>query len=164
MVRESAPVEKRIKLHKDSLPVTFAHPNNSSARPPKIDSTTSSPPTASAAQITGSGSADSRIKFLTPDGVSSKGFLQLSQDVLLEPRSSYSSLYFPAQPVVDNLEAVRASSCSKKPTKFFSDPLRHSIKLVEEAQVSQSLILRPTQDSPSGSAPSFSVISTETPH
>ena len=155
VVRESTPVEKRIKLHKDSPPTTFAHPTNSSAQPPNIDRTTSSPPTASAAQITGSGSADSRIEFLTPHCVSSEGLIQPSHDALSEPRSSYPSLSLPAQPVVEDSEAVRASSRSKEPTKFFGDPLRHSIRLVEEAQVSQSLIRGPTQDSPSGSAPSF---------
>ena len=82
VVRESTPVEKRIKLHKDSPPTTFAHPTNSSPQPPNIDRTTSSPPTASAAQITGSGSADSRIEFLTPHRVSSEGLIQPSHDAL----------------------------------------------------------------------------------
>ena len=41
-------------------------------------------------------------------------------------------LSLPAQPVVDDSEAVRTSSRSKKATKFFGDPLRHSVKIVEE--------------------------------
>ena len=88
VVRESTPVEKSIKLHKDSPPVTFAHPTSSSAQLHNIDSTTPSPPTASAAQITGSGSAYSQIDFSTPDGVSSEGLIQTSQDALSEPRYS----------------------------------------------------------------------------
>ena len=153
VVRESIPVEKRPKLHNDSPPVTFANTTNSSAQPLISDSATLSPPTASAAQITGSGTADPWIEFLSPDGVSSEGFVQPSQNALSEP---HSSLSLPAQPVVDDSEAVRTSLRNKKPNKFFGDPLRHSIKLIEEAQMSQPHIRGPSQDLPSGSAPPFS--------
>ena len=140
VVRESNPVEKGIKLHKYSPPVRslirLVQPSN-------IDSTTSSP------------LPPLLPRLMVPDGVSSEGLIQPSQGALSEPRSSYPSLSLPAQPMVDNSEAVRASSRSKKPTKFFCDSLRHSIKLVKEAQVSQSLIGGLTQDSLSGSAPSF---------
>ena len=73
-------------------------------------------------------------------------FVQTSQNALSEPHSPYPSLSLPAQPVVDNSEAFRTSLRSKKPTKFVSDPLSHSVKLVDEAQ-----------DLPSGSALSFSL-------
>ena len=49
--------------------------------------------------------------------------------------SSYPSLSLPAQPVVDDAESVRTSHRSKKSTQFFGDPLRHSVKLVEEDQI-----------------------------
>ena len=49
--------------------------------------------------------------------------------------SSYPSLSLPAQPVVDDAESVRTSHRSKKPTQFFGDPLRHSVKFVEEDQI-----------------------------
>ena len=110
-----------------------------------MDSATLSPPTASVAQITGSVLADPRTEFLSPDGVSPEGFAQPSQNALSEPHSSYPSLALPDQPVVDDSEAVRTSLGSKTPTIFFGDPLRHSVKLVEEVQ-----------DLPSGSALPFS--------
>ena len=34
--------------------------------------------------------------------------------------------------MVDDAESVRTSHRSKKPTQFFGDPLRHSVKSVEE--------------------------------
>ena len=46
--------------------------------------------------------------------------------------SSYPSLSVPAQPVVDDAESVRTSHRSQKPTQFFGNPLRHSVKFVEE--------------------------------
>ena len=49
--------------------------------------------------------------------------------------SSYPSLSLPAQPVVDDTESIRTSYRSKKQTQFFGDPLRHSVKLVEEDQI-----------------------------
>ena len=153
MVRESTPVEKRPKLHNDSPPFTSVNTTNSSAQPLVTDSATLSPPTASAAQINGFSTADPWIEFLSSDGVSSEGSVQPSQNALSEPHSSLSP---PAQPVVDDSEAVRTSLRSKKPTKFFGDPLRHSVKLTEEAQMSQPHIRGPSKDLPSGSASPFS--------
>ena len=49
--------------------------------------------------------------------------------------SSYPSLLLPAQPVVDDAESVRTSHRTKKPTQVFGDPLRHSVKFVEEDQI-----------------------------
>ena len=49
--------------------------------------------------------------------------------------SSYPSFSLPAQPVVDDAESVRTSHRSKKPTQFFGDPLRHSVKFIEEDQI-----------------------------
>ena len=49
--------------------------------------------------------------------------------------SSYPSLSLPAQPVVDDAESVRTSHRNKKPTQFFGDPLRHSVKFLEEDQI-----------------------------
>ena len=72
MVRETTPVKKRSKLHNDSPPVTIANTTNYSAQPLNTDSAIFSPPTASAAQITSSGTADPRIELLYPDGVSSE--------------------------------------------------------------------------------------------
>ena len=56
----------------------------------------------------------------------------------LELSSSYPSLSLPAQPVADNTEPVRASHRNKKPTQFFGNPLRHSVRLVEADQVLSS--------------------------
>ena len=49
--------------------------------------------------------------------------------------SSCPSLSLAAQPVVDDAESVRMSHRSKKPTQFFGDPLRHSVKSEEEDQI-----------------------------
>ena len=148
VVRESTPVEKRPKLQYDLPPVTFANttitPQQSS-----MDSVILSPP---ASQSTYSGLADPRTEFLSPDGVSPEGFAPPSQHAFSEPHSSYPSLSLSAQPVVDDSEVVRTSSRSKKPTNFFGDPLRHSVKLVEE----EKLVEDEVQDLPSGNAPLFS--------
>ena len=68
----------------------------------------------------------------TRDKVVSEGFVPSSQHVPPEPHSSYPSLSLPAQPVVDDSEVVRTSSRSKKATKFFVDPLRHSVKVIQD--------------------------------
>ena len=49
-----------------------------------------------------------------------------------ELRNSYPSLSLPAQPVTGDSEATRSSSRTQKPTRFFGDPLRHSVKLEED--------------------------------
>ena len=68
-----------------------------------------------------------------------------------EPRSSYPSLSLPAQPVAGDLEAICASFRSKKPTRFFGDPLSYSFQVVEEDQSVQSTdpnIIPPIASSP----------------
>ena len=108
VVRKSTPVEKRLKLQGDSPPVTFANTSVISQQL-NMDNATLSPLTASAAQFTGSGPADPRTEFLSPDGVSPEGFVQSLQNALSEPHSSYPSLSLPAQPLVDDSEAVSTS-------------------------------------------------------
>ena len=72
------------------------------------------------------------VLYSSPSDVAPEGFVQPAQHVPTESYSSYPSLSLPAQPVVDDSEAVRTSSRSKKATKFFGDPLRNSVKIVEE--------------------------------
>ena len=72
------------------------------------------------------------LSIFSPDNVAPEGSVQPAQSLSTESYSSYPSLYLPAQPVVDDQEAIRTSSRSKKVTKFFGDQLRHSIKTVEE--------------------------------
>ena len=129
-VREFTPVEKRPKLQEDVPPVKFA---NTTVTPQQatMDTVVPSPP---ATQSTNSGLANPRTEFLSPDGFSPEGFVPPPQHVLPETHFSYPSLSLPAQPVVDNSEVVRTSSRSKKATQFIGDPLRHSVKLVEEGK------------------------------
>ena len=110
VVNESMAVEKRPKLQDYLPPVTFANTTITSQQP-NMDSATLSPP---AAQNTGSGLADPRTEFLSSDRVSPEGFAPQSQNAHSEPHSSYPSLSLPAQPVVDDSEAVRTSLRSKK--------------------------------------------------
>ena len=128
MVRESTPVEKRSRLQEDLPPVTFA---DSTFTPQQytMDAIVSSPPITQSVNPT---VVNTRTEFLSPADVSSEGFVQPAQHVPSEPHSSYPSLSLPAQPVVDDSNAVRTSSRSKKATKFFGDPLRHFVKIVEE--------------------------------
>ena len=80
----------------------------------------------------------------------SKDLIPASHSTPLELSSSYPSLSLPAQPVVDNAEPVRASHRSKKPTQFFGDPLRHSVRLVEEDQMlsSETIFALPVTEAP----------------
>ena len=48
---------------------------------------------------------------------------------------------------MDDSEVVRTSSRSKKATQFFGDPLRHSVKLVEDDNMSEEV-----HDLPAGNA------------
>ena len=128
VVRESTPVEKRPRLQDDLLPVTFAD----SSFPPNqspMDTLVSSPPITQSVNPT---VANARSEYSSPADVTPEGFVQPAQHVPPDSYSSYPSFSLPAQPVVDDSEAVRTSSRSKKATKFFGDPLRHSVKIVEE--------------------------------
>ena len=128
MVRESTPVEKRPRLQDDLLPVKFADspfpPNQS-----PMDTLVSSPPITQSVNPT---AANARSEYSSPADVAPEGFVQPAQHVPPDSYSSYPSLSLPAQPVVDDSEAVKTSSRSKKAMKFFEDPLRHSVKIVEE--------------------------------
>ena len=165
MLRNTSPADKRLKLQEDSPLVTFAHPSNTTTQLPTSVSTPVSPPTAPpAAQIFGSDPASPRVEFETPDGVSSEAPLRPSQETISKLRSSYPSFSLPAQPVVDDQEAVRASSRNKKPTKFFGDPLRHSVKLVEEVSDSQPSMQGPPEELSPGFCPLSFVLPVETTH
>ena len=128
VVRESTSVEKRPRLHDDLPQVTFADssftPNQST-----MDTIVSFPPITQSVNPT---VVNARSEFSSHADVSPEGFVQPAQHVPSESISSYPSLSLPAQPVVDDSEVVRTSSRSKKATKFFGDPLRHSVKIVEE--------------------------------
>ena len=71
----------------------------------------------------------------SPEKEVSKDLNPPSHSASTELPSSYPSLFLPAQPVVDDAESVGTSYRSKKPTQFFGNPLRHSVKLVEEDQI-----------------------------
>ena len=162
VVQGSTPVEKRQKLQHDSPPVTFASLPKPTSQQQNSNSATLSPPTVSTAKLpsssassqkrntycaTSSPAIDSSDKFTglsstnpgttlsSPEILSPKGIVHPSQSASLEPHSSYPSLFLPAQPVVDDSETVKTSLRSKTPTKFFGDPLRYSVKLVDEDQV-----------------------------
>ena len=75
------------------------------------------------------------ITVSSPEKEVSKDLNPPSHSASSELPSSYPSLSLPAQPVIDDAESVRMSHRSKKPTQFFGDPLRHSIKLEEEDQI-----------------------------
>ena len=128
VVREPTPVEMRLRLQEDLPPFMFADatftPNQST-----MDTIVSSTPITQSVNPT---LVNARSEFLSPTDVSSKGFVQPAQHVPSESHLSYPSYSLPAQPVVDDSEAVRTSSRSKKATKFFGDPLRHSVKFVED--------------------------------
>ena len=128
VVRESTPVEKRPRLQEDLPPVTFADSTFTPQQSTMVN-VVSSPPVM---QPINPVIVNTRTEFLSPAGVSSEGFVLPSQHVPPEPHSSYPFLSLPAQPVVDDSETVRTSSRSKEVTKFFGDPLRHSVKYVEE--------------------------------
>ena len=117
-------MELRPKLQDDLPPVTFANTIITSQQP-NMDNVTLSP---LATQLTSSGLADHQAEFPSSVGESPEGFAPPSQNALSELHSLYPSLSLPAQPVADDSEAVRTSLRSKKPTKFFGDTLRHSIK------------------------------------
>ena len=151
-VHESSPIGKSQRLQCDSPPVRFAPQSNSASQLHTSTSATCSLPTVSTAQLEGSlappqprtshcavfsstvhlGPTRPGIIICSPDMVSPQGLVLPSQSASSELPSSYPSLSLPAQPVVDDAASVRTSHRSKKPTQFFGDPLRHSVKSVEE--------------------------------
>ena len=161
VVQESTPVEKRQRLQNDSPPVRFAHQIKTTYQHQTSESATLSPTTVSTAKLpssstsshpttkhcaTSSPTTDSFDKFPgisptnpavfnpSPEIKSPQGPVHSSHSASSEPHSSYPSLFLPAQPVVDDSETVRTALRSKKPTKFFGEPLRHSVNSVDENQ------------------------------
>ena len=151
VVQESSPLEKRQRLQYDSPPVKFAHqpkptsqhhtstsatfssptvstaqiPSSStSSHPQTTHCATSSPTTATFDKFPGLSPTNPGINISSPEIVSS---VHPSHSASSEPHSSYPSLSLPAQPVVDDSETFRTSLCSKKPTEFFGEPLRHFV-------------------------------------
>ena len=104
-IRISTPMEKRLRLHDESPPITQP-----------VDPTT---------LVAGPHQ-------LPLDVVDSEGPVLPEKSAQADPYSSLPSLSLPAQPATDDSEGTRTSSRSKKATKFFGDPLRHSVKSVEE--------------------------------
>ena len=112
LVRESTPVEKRPRIQDNLPPVTFADSSFSLNQSP-MDTLVSSPPITQSVNPT---VANARSEYSSPADVAPEGFIPP------DSYSSYPSLSLPAQPIVDDSEAVRTSSRSKKATKFFGDP------------------------------------------
>ena len=151
-VHDSSPIGKRQRLQCDSPPVRFAPQSNSTSQLHTSTSATCSLPTASTAKLEGSltwpqprtshcavssstvhlGPTRPGIIISSPDILSPQDLVLPSHSASSELLSSYPLLSLPAQPVVDDAESVRTSHRSKKPTQFFGDPLRHSVKSVEE--------------------------------
>ena len=126
VVRESTPVEKRPRIQDNLPPVTFADSSFPLNQSP-MDTLASSPPITQSVNPT---VANARSEYSSPADVAPEGFVQPAQHVPRDSYSSYPSFSLPAQPIVDDSEAVWTSSRSKKATKFFGDPLRHSVKIV----------------------------------
>ena len=128
-------MEKRIRLHNESLPVTFGNsfltPGQSS-----IDTSVSLPPITQPVVPT---TLFHSLTTLAPgphqlplDVVDSEGPVLPGKSAQADPYSSLPSLSIPAQMATDDSEGTRTSSRNKRAPKFFGDPLRHSVKWVEE--------------------------------
>ena len=128
VVREYTPVEKRPRIQDNLSPVTFADSSFPLNQSP-MDTLASSPRITQSVNPT---VANARSEYSSPANVAPEGFVQPAQHVSSDSNSSYPSLSLRAQPILDDSKAVRTSSRSKKAAKFFGDPLRHSVKIVEE--------------------------------
>ena len=162
--RNSTTTGKRQRFQGDSPPVRFARQLVSTSNPHSFTHTTSSrnidstqppdesfvspqpkkvhravpassTPPAEPPEVITSGP---ELIISSPRKEASKDSNPASHSMPMELSSSYPSLSLPAQPVADNTEPVRASHRNKKPTQFFGDPLRHSVRLVEEDQMLSS--------------------------
>ena len=126
--RISTPMEKRLRLHDESLPVTFGNsfltPGQSS-----MDTGVSLPPITQPVVPTTLAAGPHQLPL---DVVDSEGPVLPGKSAQADPYSSLPSLSLPAQPATDDSEGTRTSYRSKRATKFFGDPLRHSVRLVEE--------------------------------
>ena len=160
VARDSITTGKRQRFQCDSPPVRFAHQFASTSTPHtstratysrNIDSTQQPDVSFALPQPRSSHHAVSsstthpagppEVSTSRPQSMVSSPEKEVSKDMTLpshsassELPSSYPSLSLPAQPVVDDAESVRTSHRSKKPTHFFGNPLRHSVKSVEEDQ------------------------------
>ena len=157
VAHDSSPIGKRQMFQCYSPPVRFAPqfaststPHAStyaaysriahSAKQPEGSFTSPQPQTASSstAHPTGPpevGPSRPEVIVSSPEKESTQELGLPSHSVSSELPSSYPLLSLPAQPVADDAESVRSSRRSKKPTQFFGDPLRHSVKSVEEDSI-----------------------------
>ena len=127
-IRISTPMEKRLRLHDESPPVTFGNSSLTPGQSP-MDTCVSLPPITQPVDPT---TLVAGLHQLPLDVVDSEGPVLPDKSAQADPYSSLPSLSLPAQPATDDSEGTRTSSRSKKATKFFGDPLRHSVKSVEE--------------------------------
>ena len=161
VAQDSVHTGKRQRFQCDSPPVRFAHQFDSTSTPHtstratytrNIDSTqqpewsfASSQPRTSHLAVSSStthSAGTPEVSPSRPDIMVSSPEKEVSEDLGLPSHSASSELSSPypsfslhAQPVSDDAEAVRTSHRSKKPTQFFGDPLRHSVKSLEEDQI-----------------------------
>ena len=89
------------------------------------------------------------------DVVDSEGPVLPGKSAQADPYSSLPSLSIPAQMATDDSEGTRTSSRNKRAPKFFGDPLRHSVKWVEEEKSPEieANILPTTSSQPSSQSP-----------
>ena len=158
VINDPSPIGKLQKLQCDSPPVRFAPQSNSTSQPhtstkdtcslppdstarldnsipstqPRTSRCAASSSTSNLANFPGLNPPRSGITPSSPDMMSPQGLALPPHPESSELPSSYPSLSLPAQPVVDDAESVRTSHRSKKPTQFFGNPLRPSLKSVEE--------------------------------
>ena len=128
--RTSTPMEKRLRLHDESPPVTFGS-SSLTPGPSSMDTSVDPPLTIQPAESTTWAAGSHPVPL---DVVESESPIVRGKGAQADPYSSLPSLSQPAQPTTDDLKGTRASSRNKKATRFFGDPLRHSVKSVEEAK------------------------------
>ena len=128
--RTSTPMEKRLRLHDESQPVTFGSWSLTPG-PFSMDTSVDPPLTIQPAESTTWVAGSHQVPL---DVVDSESPIVQGKGAQADQYSSLPSLSLPAQPTTDDLEGTRASSRNKKATRFFGDPLRHSVKSVEEAK------------------------------
>ena len=161
VTRNSVTTGKRQRFQCDSPPVRFAHHSASTSTPHSSTHATHSRNVVSTQQPVGSfispqpgtlhravsssytrpmelpevSTSSPDITVSSPEKEVSKDSNPPSPSASSHMPSSYPSLSVPAQPVVDDAESVGTSHRSQKPTQFFGNPLRHSVKFVEEDRI-----------------------------
>ena len=157
--RLSTPREKRIRLNDESPPVTFG---NSFLTPGQSSLDTSVPlppitqPVVPTTLVHSPTTLVTSPHHLSLDVVDPEGpDLPARPVIQANPYSSLPSLSLPAQPATDDSEGTRTSSRSKKAPKFYGDPLRHSVKWVEEEKSpeNEAAILPTISAQPSSQSP-----------